>query len=341
MSKHEMMTRSKKKIQNDENSVIAASSSEAKQQAEPTRLTEDLLYVVNKKLRSMDKTSREKKLHEIFPRGYLLDSSLKHFDQSVYVVYRTGVPEQFSQIEFAVMHTLCLNSKATAAFGIYCMDNFEFALRQPSVKDVFFDPCKDISKQEADDLVRFVQLPGDYKQQMKLYEDTIFFPELSWDESGERIVEFEKFALLMIIHRLKRWLAIPSEYYPLCDPRRRAMPNDRSYCNGSCSNLLHAMWTDDFLRGFFQEQGIQHSITDWAAEGLDEWGNEPVRPETIDEARRYMNGYSYELLAGTKKISETNRAINVLASVHLTQLAEKLRMNISCYDYMARNSYPW
>ena len=50
-----MITRSKKKTVRVE----------PEKRKKPVRLTEDLLYIVNKKLKSMDKEARDKKLHEM------------------------------------------------------------------------------------------------------------------------------------------------------------------------------------------------------------------------------------------------------------------------------------
>ena len=145
MSIHNMLTMLKKKSQQGSNLVEA---SQQELQSEPVQLTEDLMYMVNKKLKSMDKKSREEKLKKGPPpfEGYPFTK----------VRYRNKKPQVMSQTEFAVMHSPFFISNAIAVSSTDDTCDFYSALQEHDQWKFLTDYEVDVSRQEAPDLVRYV-----------------------------------------------------------------------------------------------------------------------------------------------------------------------------------------
>ena len=221
------------------------------------QLTEDLLYIVNKKLRSMDKAKRDKKLK--LKLGYLRQQVTMPFTE---VVYRKKNSLDLSETDLAVMHRCNFQSNSTAACELNSMDEFlshlDWAASFAESSDyrkflrTYSKPAAELH--DSFDVVRFVQLPKDY---YRPHSDCLLFGELAWKEDGIMKVEASNFALCMAIWRMKQWVVLSSEYvYPLSCNRQGRWDGDswRLY-DCSCRNLLHAILTDQTIQKFLKDEG--------------------------------------------------------------------------------------
>ena len=320
MSGHRMVTRSQKK-----HVRFTGQSSETPKPAfkkiirKPVHLTEDLLYIVNKKLRSMDNSERKRLIQDLDPLD-LTEPSEPFTD----VVYRRTKYWNLSQTQLAVMHKINFDSNSTAVCKLNSMNEFfshlfrgaRFAGSREFRKFLSYDDRIAGSKAETS-VVRYVQLPKDY---FRPHSDCVFFGELAWKENGVMMVDSENFALCLLIWKLKEWIVLPRErHYPLSCQRVHG-PSCR------CRNLLDAMWTDDFMRMFFHDQGIVNNIsvidTD---DGL-------RRHNALESAQDHMQTFCRKLITGEEMISRSNRAFNVLAATQLQRILQELDTTLRCID---------
>ena len=334
MSEHGMITRLRKKV--DLGLVDPLEPVKSKQPAKkkvraPVRLTEDLLYIVNKKLRSKDKARREKIIQDVI-------ENLKPFTK---IVDRRKNPQYLNQTELAVMHRVNFNSCYTAVCEISSMEDFldrvdlaatitnsrEY-MRLLGSRRGFGDERFD-DKIDVRDVVGFVQLPNDY---FRPNSDCCFFGELAWKENGVILVEAEKLSLCINIWLLKEWLNQPNHNrYPL---RCRFL---RGQITCQCNSLLHAMWTDNRLRKFFEDQGVVEITADYGGydtyEIMTEDRDDELYHEGLRRASDEMKSYCKKLITGEEVISRTNRAINVLSSLQLQIILEMLDTTLRCYYF--------
>ena len=171
--------------------------------------------------------------------------------------------------------------------------------------------ARDFSDKLDDTLVRYIQLPKDY---FRPHSDSYYFGEVAFKQNGVMIVEADKLALCTTICKLKDWLVFPGRPYPLACSNF----SDSRWC--FCSNLLHAMWTDDKLRNFFEEQGIHELKEDINSEYCDQ----------LEEVYSSMIDYCAKLITGEKMISRSNRAANVLASTQLRLILKEFSTMLRC-----------
>ena len=75
---------------------------------QPVRLNENLLFMVNKNLKKMDKAARDEKINTFTKQPH---PSNRPFTE---VVYRKSSSRDLSQTQLAVMHTTNFNSSSTA-----------------------------------------------------------------------------------------------------------------------------------------------------------------------------------------------------------------------------------
>ena len=290
------------------------------------RLTEDLLYIVNKKLRKMHNSARNQILQD-----YMLALLPVPFTE---IVYRKRKFEELSETELAVMHMVNYNANSTAVCKLNSMSQFLNSVNRAGrlTNWHFYSTFLNYTQGDAAAPVvnppaRFIQLPKDY---FRPHSDCSFFGELAWKEGGVMMVEADKFALCMIIWKLKDWLVDPiNNSYPLsCG---WAGPGGRLDC--SCQNLLRAMWTDDRLRNILQDETI--------FQGIDIYIYDDDQSLEAAQRARYaqlqlvydqMEGYAGKLITGEEMICRSNRALNVLSASQLQKMLEKLESIINCFE---------
>ena len=338
MSEHGMITRLRKKV--DLGLVDPLEPVKSKQPAKkkvraPVRLTEDLLYIVNKKLCSKDKARREKILQDVW-------EDARPFTK---VINRRKTPKYLNQTELAVMHRVNFNSSYTAVCEISSMETFVESIYQaglltnsreykrllgsmPTVWRCSFGHQYYDDEVDVRDVVGFVQLPNDY---FRPHSDCCFFGELAWKENGVIMVEAAKLSLCLDIWLLKKWLILPDT-----SPRpSRCIPIVGQV---RCNSLLHAIWTDDRLRKFFENQGIVEITANYRGYS-DTWimtedRDDQTYRESLQRAHDEMKNYCKKLITGEEMISRSNRAINVLSSVQLQKVLGKLNIIISCFEHL-------
>ena len=128
------------------------------------------------------------------------------------------------------------------------------------------------------------------------------------------MVDADNFALCMIIWGLKDWITSKDDWsYPLICRKDMC-----SCCLCYCSNLLHAMRTDDTLDKFFQDQGIDKYIND-----LDGY-------QALERAKDHMETFCGNLLAGKEIISGSNRTSSLLAAIQLQKILQELDFTLGC-----------
>ena len=291
------------------------------------RLTEDLLYIVNKKLRTMDKKSRDNTIQE-FNQYSWMNPVASPFTE---IAYRKRRLLYLSETELAVMHKINFDSNSIAVCKISSMSQFFASVNRGGLaaKSREYRNFLDFKDRGADARVttapaRFFQLPKDY---FRPHSDVALFAELAWKEDGVMMVDADNFALCLTIWRLKEWLVNPVDNsYPLS-----CLFVDRINCR--CLNLLHAMRTDDRLRKFISNEatfkGIDFDTCDYGHDFT-----ENIRG--LYSARWGIKGFAKKLITGEEMISRSNRAENVLSASQLLRMLEKLSSIIECFNATVR-----
>ena len=85
---------------------------------------------------------------------------------------------------------------------------------------------------------------------------------------------------------------------------------------------MHALWTDEKLRRFFQRYGVQGVPK---RETVDFYLHDDLEGACYD-----MSDYAEKLMSGEEKISQTDRSANVLAAKQLRKLFEKFGYSLEC-----------
>ena len=340
-----MLTRSQAKVQqqariNQSKQTIfgepVAKQKETVENKNPVWLTEDLLYIVNKKLLAMDKEIRDDKVQNF-------DLESRPWMKAVpgpftEVVYRKQNSSDLCQAELAVIHTVNFKFSSTAVCNLNSMGEFFHKINRAALfaKSVDYKRflCYEEGRVEAplkNPVARFMQLPKDY---YRPHSDCAFFGELAWKENGVMTVEADNFALCLIIWTLKEWLANPIDNsYPLyC----------RLYCRlrgdlCCCRNLLYAMWTDDRLRTFLKDRRIFDESYDSDKENQGEITapGELLQDSytELQRAHREMTNYARKLITGEEMVSRSNRPLNVLAASQLQRILESFAAFLKSYRF--------
>ena len=161
-----MLTPSKRKaecLKPDEVELDEPKISTNKISKTEVRLTEDLLYVVNKKLKSKDKAARDQKIKAFDDR-----QKAHYAEPFTEVSYLNRSDLNTSQTQLAVMHETYFKSNSIAVCGDNSMEayleNIDFArivTRSPDYRDLL---CidRDNKSKVKNPVVRFLQLPEDY-----------------------------------------------------------------------------------------------------------------------------------------------------------------------------------
>ena len=313
-----MLTRSKSKLQQQAGLVEIADEPKQpvkKKSGRSVRLTEDLLYIVNKKLRTMDKASRDETIHDFYSYGGFVPFT----EPFAEISYRKRFFPDLSETELAVMHKTNFDCNSMALCEINSMGQFFESLNKGSWRAKPLDYRRFLGYDTTDAgapvknaVARFIQLPKDY---FRPQSDVVFFAELAWKENGTMIVEADNFALCLTIWRLKEWLVNPIKNpYPLpCQWIERGI----GCC---CRNLLRAMWTDDRLRKVLQDQAF------FAFGYYDKRRNY----EQLQEARGRIQDYAEKLITGEEIISRSNRALNLLSASQLLRIHKEFESILRC-----------
>ena len=325
-----MLTRSKTKTK--QQVVDKTKQKSEKKSNRSVRLTEDLLYIVNKKLRAKDKAARDETLHEFYEDPGM-EPLLSPFTE---VTYRKRNFPELSQTQLAVMHKVNFDWNSTAVCKLNSMSAFfETVYRAAlwtksknyrSFLDFLSFKARYTGDQNA--VAHFIQLPKDY---FRPHSDCMVFGELAWKEGGIMVVEADKFALCLTIWRLKKWLVNPlKNSYPLrCGWTEWAGGMD---CR--CRTLLRAMWTDDRLRNFLKDQTIFDRIQ-YDDHPSDESFDAALNAAYMQLRRAHdeMKDYAGKLITGEEMISRSCRALNVLYASQLQKLLEKFESILSCFQH--------
>ena len=323
---HQQAERDKPKETIVGNAVIVKSKQPIEKK-KTVRLTEFLLYVVNTKLRTMDKESRDQKIQNLgndFMHGRLVPVTGPFTE----IVYRKQNVSGVSQTQLAVMHKVNFDSNSTAVCKLNSMDEFisniNWAARVTKSADYerFLRYRRRASEgQVKNPVARFVQLPKDY---YRPHSDCAYFGELAWNENGVMTVEADNFAVCLTIWELKEWLVNPIRYsYPLS-----CQLNMGDICCGR--NLLHAMWTDDRLRTFLRNRTIFEQIDCYAHGAYELLEHNYLE---LQRAHGEMKDYARKLLTGEEVVSRSIRALNVLSASQLHRMLEKFELVLRCLRY--------
>ena len=320
---------------------------------QPVRLKEDLLYLINKKLKSIEKAERDEPLKDyndenedrrkFYEANFGADSTLPNEGREIPF---TGVSYRkkpgFSETQLAVMNKAYLNFNSIAICKIDTMERFLEMTREWSdemIKTSYFDMgCWDFDsddesdhKQKVNEMfeeiwewsgsywARFIQLPKDYSDGPQ--SDCVFFEELARDENGTPTVDVKQFSLCLAIYKLKQWLTWPSKYkYPFDCFGFFSF----KYTDCQCKKILAVVFTDKLLRSFFEKRGIEWNyLTD--NNDIDDW-----RPDEMKAAASDMRNYSNKLMTGEEMICPSNRALNVLCATQVFKIAGKVDVAIDC-----------
>ena len=293
------------------------------------RLTEDVLYIVNKKLRAKDKAARDERVHGFFrDSGIRLNPVLSPFTE---VTYRKRKFPDLTETELAVMHKVNFYSNSTAVCKLNSMTNFLIKVHRATLwtKSDYrtFLNSRDTGGQVENAVARFIQLPKDY---FRPHSDCLVFGELARKERGIMVVEADKFELCLAIWSLKEWLVNPlKNLYPLCC-------GCTEWAEGmdcSCRTLLRAMWTDDRLRNFLKDQTIFDRIQ-YDDHPSDESFQAALNAKYMQLSRVHdeIMDYAGKLITGEEMISRSCRPLNVLYASQLQRLLEKFESILSCFQ---------
>ena len=265
----------------------------------PVRLTEDLLYLVNKQLQKLDTEERMKKIKDRTHEHTIFKA----------ISYRKKPPRELTQAGQAVMHKVYFDSNATAE-----ADSDEFKLFQVDLWDEW--DCRDgfmdrdqrplTAEVSRPDLFRYVKLPADYQRPNPGYE---FFDEFTWKEGGSILAKAAQIPQIFMIKDFRTWLhADPTMIQPLdCCWR-----NDH-YRGEGCPRrvIYHVLWLSELFRTIFQESGVNR-----LAEG-------PFhRFEDIWFIRDAMMKFGAKLTKGEVVLLE-DHGLNLLTAFQIKTLAEK------------------
>ena len=270
------------------------------------RLTEDLLFAVNKKLESRDKKTRNEAS---------VDDDL--FDELV--GYRRTWPSTFSQTKKAIMHKLFFDRNSILKIRY---DSTEVLVSIAHINEYLFDyhknarvytPCK----------VGFINLPGDFFDPNEdCIEKCTLFKELAWKEKDMILIETERFTECILIWRLKQWLENCTNLYPLQCYMKNPSCGVVESCQ--CRNIFR-------VATFLSENCIQRL-------GLENIRSQSkIRRFDLLAISRIMFRYCGNLISGEEIISESSRAENVVFAMHLRLLAEKFNQAHNClaqYEFL-------
>ena len=183
MSDHIMLTPSKRKaecLKPDEVELDEPKISTNQINKPQVRLTEDLLYIINKKLKSTDKAARDQKIQAFDDRQKADYHTTEPFTE---VSYRNRSDLNLSQTQLAVTHETYFRSNSIAVCGDNSMEayleNIDFArivTRSPDYRDLL---CidRDNKSKVKNQVVRFLQLPEDY---IRPHSDCFYLGELAF-----------------------------------------------------------------------------------------------------------------------------------------------------------------
>ena len=142
------------------------------------RLTEDLMYIVNKKLKSKDKETRDQKL-----KASHRPNDPDPIEPFTEVSYRTRSDLNLSQTQLAVVHESYFKSNSVAVCEIDSMETFFHAVDRAwfrsscrDFKDLIWIKRPDFSKVK-NPVARFFQLPMDY---IRPHCDSLYLGELAF-----------------------------------------------------------------------------------------------------------------------------------------------------------------
>ena len=135
----------------------------------------------------------------------------------------------------------------------------------------------------------------------------------------------------MIIYSLKEWLICPA----VCSYLLSCGKADGLDCR--CRNLIHAMCTDENLRKFFQDK-TSFLRADIDEDGDDVENQRSMAREQLDELEEVgdeMKEYAEKLMNGEEAI-QSGRYENVISSLQVANMAEKIEKMLECVENKIR-----
>ena len=268
--------------------------------AEPIRLTEDLLYIVNKKLESRDIKERNEAFDD--------DRSLQASIFAGVTGYRST---NVSQTEKAVMHKLFFDQNSIASCDLDSTENLMAVIQRFQL----FDYCKNFDVPTPCQ-VGFIKLPGDFLQPDKnCIEPCTLFKELAWKEKDMILIDAKQFTECILIRRLKLWLENSAKSYPIECNMKNPPCLVAQTCR--CRNIFRVatFMTENFVHSF----GLQNIRA-----------QTEMRLSGLPAISRALLRNCKKLMTGKELISESNRAENVLLAMQLRLLADKVDRAHSC-----------
>ena len=334
MSGHSMTTRLKSRSLQSENHEKLD-----EKWRKPVRLTEDLLYMVNKKLMKIDSSHRLQRAKRYCGLKFLhFFGDPETFDAHVFneITYRHKPREYLSEESLAVMHIVYFCESSIAIPANDTMKDFHENLVTSILPGNRF-----MSGEIGDDApgeFRFVKLPADYSRP-KLCVD--FFGELTWKEEGSIMVEACRMKTLLSILRISKWLVEPHEPYIFeCDYGRIHQVNSNDVLmDCGCSRIYRLLWWGDFFRSLYQQEGIDGPLSIGSANYLACTGLQPQFVRELIDNMSAIHGALIKFLdrlgKGEVKLHQSNQ-LNMLAAFQLKMLAEKLKDAKECQSRYAR-----
>ena len=262
--------------------------------AEPVRLTEDLLYIVNKKLESRDIKER----NEAFDDDRSLEASM-----FAGVTGYRSMAANISQAEKAVMHKLFFDQNSIASCDLGSTENLMAVTQQFHL----FDYCKNADVPTPCQ-VGFIKLPGDFLQPDKnCIEPCTLFKELAWEEKDMILIDAKQFIECILIRKLKLWLENCAKAYPIQCRMKNPPCLMAQTCR--CRNIFRVatFMTENFVHRF----GLQNIRA-----------QTEMRLSGLPAISRALLRNCKKLMTGKELISESNRAENVLLAMQLRLLAD-------------------
>ena len=277
----------------------------------PVNLTEDIIYMVNKKMKMMDKMRREHDLHLRF------DTS-----ESIYEVkYLNRFPSEFSETEKAVTHQHYFERSSVAQTK--AIDMLEFVNKCKTSGHV--NPWDANKIKQVKKSVQFFELPDDYYGENPVIDDCSVLADLAERKNGMILVRSKHLNQCVATWEIARWLVVGDCQYPLkC---MELMVQENVYtCH--CLYLVYIFWSSSTIESVFVGSGVERVTTNNLNDLVEQDPFEAMKQLCEWTLAGAEKGVS-ELLSGRLKLYES-RPRNVLFATQLRLLTKKLDCALDC-----------
>ena len=307
-----MITRSRARRNGNRNEGInekSAVAPELPSASKPVVLTEDLIHVVNKKLKTMDKLRREDVLQQ-------------QFDKICEVKYLNRLSSDLSETEKALVHQHYFERNSLADTNASSMLEFVVIIEASGLVTPWDTHIVDINQVKKP--VQFFKLPDDYYGNCSVINDCTVFADLAKKKKGMILVREKDLNQCVVTWEIIRWLVRGDNQYPLNCKELMVQPNVYS-CR--CLYLVYLFWSSDTIESLFVESGVER---DGIIQILNNQGN-PINNmrQLCEWTLAGAEGGVRGLLSGHYKLYDS-RPKNLLFATQLRILTTKLDRAISC-----------